>query len=112
MHAGGLTALAAGTFGAASVAQQATTSGNEIEALLFQSGGVAVALGVGYWLIRRSDSREERAAARAAELLAAEQAAHARTRTELIDERARRMAAEGLLERRLRGDTRTTEQES
>lgn len=109
MHAGGITALAAGVYGAASVAQQATSSGNDIEALFFQSGGVAVALGVGWWMIRRSDSREERAAALAAALLEAEKAAHDRTRSELVTERARRMAAEALMDRRERGDTRAQE---
>lgn len=110
MHAGGITALAAGVYGAASVAQQATSSGNDIEALFFQSGGVAVALGVGWWMIRRSDSREERAAATAASLLDAEKKAHEQTRAELITERARRMAAEALMDRRERGDTRTPQE--
>lgn len=109
MHAGGITALAAGVYGAASVAQQATSSGNDIEALFFQSGGVAVALGVGWWMIRRSDSREERAAAAASALLTAEKESHDRTRAELVSERARRMAAEALMDRRERGDTRAQE---
>lgn len=106
MHAGGLTALAAGVYGAAALGQQATTTGNDIEGLLFQAGGVGVALGVGWWMIRRSDTREDRAAAAAAALLAEEKAAHERTRAQLVEETARRMAAERLIDRRERGDTR------
>jgi hypothetical protein len=109
MQAGGLTALAAGVYGAAALGQQATASGSDIEGLLFQSGGVAVALGVGWWLIRRSDVREDRAAAAAAALLDAEKAAHEHTRAQLVEETARRMAAERLIDRRHRGDTRPEE---
>lgn len=105
MHAGPLTAFAASLLGAGSVAQQAADDAS-VERLLFQSGGVAVALGVGWLLLRRSDAREEKLAAQARELFQDERSAHEATRHELVEEKARRMAAEARIDRLARGDTR------
>lgn len=123
----GVTFLTTSVVGAGALAQSAA-DGAPDDQLLWSGGGVALGIVVGWWLIRWFGLREERALARADALLSAERDTYTaaleterklraveveaeRNRTEryrqqLIDERARRLAAERLLEQRHRGDTR------
>lgn len=53
--------------------------------LFLQMGGVGLALGVGLWMIRRSDGREDTREKEHQIELEAERDAHERTRAQLIE---------------------------
>ena len=79
--------LGAGTMGAANVAYSllSQTPPESTQSYFFQLGAVGLAIGVGFWLIRRYDERADRAAATAQQLLAEEHAAHEVTRKQLLE---------------------------
>lgn len=91
LYAGAATSIRA-------VTEQASSGASDIQQLLLQVGGVGGALTVGWLMIKRSDSRESAALARADALLHDERATHQQTTAQLTDERARRIAAEAHIE--------------
>lgn len=102
----GVPAVAVGVYGAGLlIGQQSTAVG--LQDIILQSGGVALALVSGVWLLRRYDARSDQAQERADHQLEDEREAHRETARkleealrELGEERARRAAAEGELQRR------------
>ena len=63
---------------------QDVVDGSQTDGLLLQGGVVGVVLGVGMFLLRRSDNRETTRDASAAAELRAEREAHEQTRRELL----------------------------